>query len=116
MVQRGDAVTRYGYDETSEVRDVVDGSPAEVSVQVTLDGTIYLLPLSRANAARLRDDLGPWVAAARRVGAPVRRASAPTDRSQLAKIRSWAKQNGHSINARGRIPAAIQQAFAEAHA
>jgi hypothetical protein len=30
-------------------------------------------------------------------------------------VREWARQQGHSINDRGRIPASIQQAFDQAY-
>lgn len=32
-----------------------------------------------------------------------------------ASVREWATQNGHSVNARGRIPADIIAAYSEAH-
>jgi hypothetical protein len=36
-------------------------------------------------------------------------------REQTQAVREWARQQGHSINDRGRIPASIQQAFDQAH-
>ena len=117
MVQRGDVAVGHGFDDASGVRDAVDGSAAEVTVRVSLDGVCYLIPLSRDNAGRLRDELSPWLRVARRVAmTSSARRTAPVDRTQLAKIRSWARQNGHRVNTRGRIPAAVQQAFADAHA
>ncbi|MBV8995355.1 MAG: Lsr2 family protein [Pseudonocardiales bacterium] len=36
-------------------------------------------------------------------------------REQIQAVRQWARQHGHSISNRGRIPASIQQAFDQAH-
>ena len=48
--------------------DDLDGSQASGSVAFGLDGREYMIDLSDENAARLRDALAPYVAAARRVG------------------------------------------------
>ena len=48
--------------------DDLDGSQASGSVAFGLDGREYTIDLSDENAARLRDALAPYVAAARRVG------------------------------------------------
>lgn len=40
---------------------------------------------------------------------------AATGESKAALIRSWAAQNGHTVSDRGRIPAEVRQAYAEAH-
>ncbi|HEX8933290.1 MAG TPA: histone-like nucleoid-structuring protein Lsr2 [Pseudonocardiaceae bacterium] len=36
-------------------------------------------------------------------------------REQTQAVRKWARQHGHDISNRGRIPASIQQAFDQAH-
>ena len=33
----------------------------------------------------------------------------------LADIRAWAKENGHEVSDRGRLPNAVMQAYNEAH-
>jgi Lsr2 len=38
-----------------------------------------------------------------------------TGDNQTADIRAWAKENGFEVNDRGRVPATIREAYAEAH-
>lgn len=113
--------------------DDLDGTEAEESVSFAIDGANYEIDLSDENATRLRDSLAVFVANARRVdgarrgtrgrsrgAAPAAKAaktsrSAP-DREQTAAIREWARANGHEVSERGRLSAAVLQAFDEAHA
>lgn len=101
--------------------DDLDGSTAVGTVQFALEGKSYEIDLSDENAARLRDSLAPFVSSARRattgrgrakmtVGAPAR-----ADREQTQAIRAWAKDNGHAISERGRIPKTVVEAFQAAH-
>lgn len=113
--------------------DDLDGTEAEESVSFALDGANYEIDLSEENATRLRDALAVFVANARRVDggrrgsrsrsrgqaaaggkAPKAPRSAP-DREQTAAIREWARANGHEVSERGRLSAAVLQAFEEAH-
>ena len=109
--------------------DDLDGSDAAGTVSFGLDGRAYEIDLSDDNAARLRDSLAAFIAAARKsAGASAtggRRTpkmsqtsgprSQPLDREQTAAIRAWARQNGHQISDRGRIPKTVVDAFQAAH-
>src|SRR5689334_16302514 len=109
--------------------DDLDGSDAAGTVSFGLDGRAYEIDLSDDNAARLRDSLAAFIAAARKSGAakaaggrrtPKMTAtsgprSQPLDREQSAAIRAWARQNGHQISDRGRIPKTVVDAFQAAH-
>jgi hypothetical protein len=103
--------------------DDIDGGDAAETVTFALDGVSYEIDLTEANAARLRDDLAPWVGHARRSGgrkAPARRGSngggaTRSGRSDLAEIREWARKNGHKVSDRGRISADVQAAYDKAH-
>ncbi len=106
--------------------DDLDGSDASGTVSFALDGKSYEIDLSDENAARLRDALATYVAAARRSGGSgrggraARPADAPapparTDREVTAAIRAWARENGHEISERGRIPKAVVDAYHAAH-
>ncbi|MBC9819704.1 histone-like nucleoid-structuring protein Lsr2 [Terrabacter sp. MAHUQ-38] len=53
--------------------DDVDGEPADETVRLELDRRGYEIDLSRENAARLRAQLEPWIAAARRTSGRRRR-------------------------------------------
>ena len=102
--------------------DDLDGSDASGTVEFGLDGRHYEIDLSDGNAARLRDVLAPYVEAARRSGGgrrPRRVAAAPApaekparaSREETAAIRRWARENGHEISERGRIPKSVIEAY-----
>ena len=109
--------------------DDLDGSDAAGTVSFAIDGRAYEIDLSEDNAARLRDSLASFVAAARKSGgasaAAGRRAQKmtassgrrpqPLDREQTAAIRAWARQNGHQVSDRGRISKTVVDAFQAAH-
>lgn len=97
--------------------DDIDGGDAEETVSFALDGISYEIDLSTANAARLRDDLASWVGHARRIGGRSRSGRRAGGRSQgrsggeSAAIREWARNNGYTVNERGRIPAEVRSAY-----
>ena len=104
--------------------DDLDGCEENVnSVSFSLDKTSYEIDLNSSNEARLRDKLAKFVAAATPLHPQraVRRSAvkavkaAPVGREQTQAIREWARNNGHEVSDRGRISAAIQKAFDEAH-
>jgi len=109
--------------------DDLDGSDAAATVSFGLDGRVYEIDLSDDNAARLRDSLASFIAAARKSGGSTttgsRREQKMTvssgprpqtlDREQTAAIRAWARQNGHQISNRGRISKTVVEAFQAAH-
>lgn len=99
--------------------DDLDQGVADETVAFSVDGAAYEIDLSRTNAAQLRDSLAPYVANARRAGrgagrapssvSPSRRARG--DREQTQAVREWARNNGHQIGEKGRIPARILEAY-----
>jgi Lsr2 len=102
--------------------DDIDGSEASETVTISLEGREYELDLSEENAARLRSALAPFVSAARQSGGGRRRrgrssggGSQPPqstyDRGRNAEIRDWARQHGHEVAVRGRIPASVLEAY-----
>ena len=110
--------------------DDLDGSEGAESLSFALDGASYEIDLSEKNADKLREALANYVASARRVdggrrgpGRPkaVKAAKGPRgsrtapDREQTAAIREWARANGYEVSERGRLSAAVQQAFEAAH-
>jgi hypothetical protein len=103
------------------VDDIDKSSPADETVSFSLDGVSYEIDLTSDNAAKLRDDLAVWIGHAERTGG--RRstgrstaASKSSGRKDVGAIRAWARENGHSVNDRGRISAEIQAAYDKAHA
>jgi hypothetical protein len=106
--------------------DDLDGSEASGTVTFALDGRAYEIDLSDDNAARLRDSLATFIAAARRTGSRRSRSqrsttseapAAPTrpSREATAAIRTWARENGHDVSERGRIPKAVIEAYNSAN-
>lgn len=103
------------------VDDIDKSSPADETVSFSLDGVSYEIDLTSDNAAKLRDDLAVWIGHAERTGG--RRTSGRSagagkgsGRKDVGAIRAWARENGHTVNDRGRISAEIQAAYDKAHA
>ena len=104
-----------------EMVDDLDGSEASQTVPFSLDGVTYEIDLSEENASALRDELGRYVAAARRIGGrKVRLAtgqslsgapSSGTDRERNRQIREWAQANGYEVAERGRLSSEIIAGF-----
>lgn len=106
----------------------MDGKTADETVEFGIDGRTYEIDLSKENAGQLRAALADFVGAARRSGgrrrsggagsgppsAGARTASkgrATIDREQNQAIRDWARKRGTKVSDRGRIPAAVLEAY-----
>jgi hypothetical protein len=99
--------------------DDLTGDEAAETVTFAIDGARYEIDLSADNAAKLRDTLAVYIANARRssrttVHGNGRRGSR-ADREHSAAIRRWARENGHEIGEKGRIPTSIVEAYNAAH-
>ena len=92
---------------------------ATETVSFAFDGTGYEIDVCAMHAKDLREKFGKYVEHARRVagGAGGRRRSARSGpgRERSAEIRAWAKQHGHKVSERGRIPAAIIADYDSSH-
>lgn len=107
--------------------DDLDGTVLEVgsgeTVLFSLDGIAYEIDLTDDNASALRDALAPYVDAARRVSARSgssgsgggKRVQRRTGQRDYAPIREWAAANGYTVSERGRVPAAVLDAYDAAH-
>ena len=112
--------------------DDLDGTVLEPgageTVRFSLDGTAYEIDLTDENAAAFRDELAPYVAAARsvsaRAGASGRgspgsgggaRRQKRAGQRDYAPVREWAAQTGDTLSDRGRIPAPVLEAYDAAH-
>lgn len=102
---------------TVELTDDVDGGKADRTLTFGFDGASYEIDLSRKNATAFEKVLKPYVEAARKVGRGSarrpRKAAGPV--RDLGAIRSWARANGHEVSDRGRVPAAIIEAYEAAN-
>ena len=98
--------------------DDLDGGDADESVDFTVDNKRYQMDLSEKNAARLREILAPFIAAARRPSGTTTRTRRSTTAArpssagaETAAIREWASANGFEVSTRGRIAATVREAY-----
>jgi len=98
------------------LEDDLGGGDADETLAFGLDGRAYEIDLSTKNASALRKTLAPYLAAARKVsgrngsGSRAVRAAAGTG-PDAATLRAWAIDNGYEVNSRGRVSAAIREAY-----
>jgi Lsr2 len=109
-----------------EMVDDLDGTAGSdvTTVAFALDGRGYEIDLNERNARKLRDSLAEFIAAGRRQragrgsgGASSRPAASTHDaaaRERAHAIREWAREAGHEVSGRGRIPAAVVEAYEQA--
>jgi hypothetical protein len=104
------------------LEDDLDGGVAAETVTFGLDGVSYEIDLSDKNAGQLRDEFATWIGHARRSGGrrtTGRRVSSgpssSSSRRDLSAVRAWARSNGHQVSDRGRVSAAVQEAYDKAH-
>lgn len=99
--------------------DITDGQGE--SVEFSLRDTKYRIDLSSQNISKLERALSPYIKAAATVSGPRKRISTPTKtrssrRRRPAKatqsdIRAWATENGFEVSGKGRIAAAVVEAY-----
>jgi Lsr2 len=102
----------------TQYSDDLDGSKAQGTVQFSYAGAAYEIDLSAKNAKAFEKALTPYLTAARKVRTPATRTTRRTGRTStapsknnLAEVRAWAQSNGYTVANRGRIPAAVLEAF-----
>lgn len=101
--------------------DDIDGSEADGPVKFGIDDHDYEIDLSEDNASKLRTFLAQFTTAGRRIPrkrgttATITAAKPRTSREQTRAVREWARQNGHTVSDRGRIPVQVVEAFEAAH-
>lgn len=100
--------------------DDIDGTPIVDETQgrtvpVKIGDIDVELDLTNENIALLEERFREFIGTA--TPAPFNgngsRRSATTE--DLSVIREWARKNGHKVNARGRIPFSVMDAFTRAH-
>jgi hypothetical protein len=104
-----------------ELVDDLDGGQADETVAFALDGVEFVIDLSAANAARLRDTLAEFVGHARRTGGRTTRgrahngANGANGKPDVQAVRAWARSQGETVADRGRVPQTLLTRFQEAH-
>jgi hypothetical protein len=90
--------------------DDIDGGEADGTVRFALDGAEYEIDLSSKHDEELRSALRGYIAHARKVSGAARKGAPgrPGRKSSAVNtvaVRAWARENGHDIKDRGRVPA-----------
>lgn len=101
------------------LEDDYDGGEADETVSFALDGAEYEIDLSSGNAAKLREELAPWIGHARKTGGRRRAPSRPARSeggSSTSEIRAWAQAEGYEVSSRGRVSGEVREAYERAHA
>ncbi|MFK0222895.1 Lsr2 family protein [Streptomyces vinaceus] len=111
MVQK--RVTIYIDDLTG--KETQDGGTHTFS----LDGVEYALDLSPESYDTLLEAFGPFIKVARRTRKTKRRQPSGERKTSAedgssAAIRAWAKASGLEVNARGRVPVEVREAYLKA--
>jgi hypothetical protein len=101
--------------------DDLDGSSAEGTVRFGLDGAEYEIDLNAGHAKELREVLGRYVDAGRRVGGSARKPARGSRRAtavgpNTTEVREWARAQGIEVKDRGRVPADLMVKFRSATA
>ena len=103
--------------------DDLDGSEAVGTVTFALDNRTYEIDLSDENTDKLHEALAPFIEHGRKAGgrsggrgrtqgqAPMTETPARSNRVETHAIRVWARQTGHQISDRGRIPKSVIEAY-----
>ncbi len=108
-------ITRY--------TDDLDGTPLDEGqgkhITFSIEGRSYEIDLTAENADKLYAALAPFVDVARSVSArgaaSPRRPRKSKGEFDLGAVREWARANGHSVSERGRVSAAILDAYRDAN-
>jgi hypothetical protein len=87
------------------------------TVSFAFDGATYEIDVCSTHAKELHDTISSYAEHSRRVSGVGRRRKARTGpgRERSSEIRAWAKQRGHKVSERGRIPASIIAEYEAAH-
>jgi hypothetical protein len=102
--------------------DDLDGSDAVGTVSFSLENRAYEIDLSDENTDKLHEALAPFIEHARQAGRgsgrgrggqrqPATEKHTRSNREQTQAIREWARQNGHQVSDRGRIPKSVTEAY-----
>jgi hypothetical protein len=95
------------------MHDDLTDETADTTVSFGLDGRDYEIDLTDSNAEELRESLGKYVEAGRQVGGVRgrRRGSSSAADVDLKAVRAWAAAKGYEVRNRGRVPAAVIEAY-----
>jgi hypothetical protein len=89
------------------------------TIRFSIGNASYELDVTSSEAGKFYDDLKKYTDVATKVSGRNPRTGgggrARTDKSQLAAMRQWLRDNGHSVSDRGRISQELQDVYNAAH-
>lgn len=93
--------------------DDLTGEPADKSVTFALEGNTWEIDLSSEHIDALHEALSTFIEHGRPVRNSVKAklARAKVDREQAQAMREWGRANGWNVSDRGRVPAALVEAY-----
>ncbi|WP_432190518.1 histone-like nucleoid-structuring protein Lsr2 [Streptomyces sp. Tue6028] len=98
--------------------DLTGAESEEVQTHTfSLDGVNYEIDLESDNYDKLFEALAPFINKGRKLGRSVgagRPRKASTNGPSAEELRAWARENGHQVNDRGRVPVSIREAYQKA--
>jgi hypothetical protein len=103
---------------TTKYTDDIDGSAAAGTINFSFDGVNYEIDLSKSNTRAFEKAIALYVGHARKVRNTRSRSAHRTSASgsrDLADVRAWATANGLEVSQRGRVAAAVLEAYDAAH-
>jgi hypothetical protein len=98
--------------------DDIDGNEADQTVRFGWLGADYEIDLSAKNVAAFEKAIAKYLDAGRKIrgGAKARgSAKAHSAKADLNAVRTWARDNGYEVSDRGRISAALMEAYDAAY-
>ncbi|WZH35604.1 MAG: Lsr2 family protein [Microbacterium enclense] len=104
----------------TQLVDDLDGTVLDTGEgkQITfcVEGRAYEIDLSEENADTFYKALAPFVNVARSAGSAAaprtgRRATRVKSDVDLGAVRQWARENGHTVSDRGRVPVSIVEKY-----
>lgn len=96
------------------------------TVRLAVDEAVVEVDLSNQHIDELEEAIGRFLTAGRVISGP-RQSDSPTSMSRptpprqtnnrdgMKEVRAWARRQGYSVSARGRIPMNVMDAYARAH-
>lgn len=105
---------RISIDSSEPLEDVIRVIGALYNVTLTTEsGEVATEPPAQAAEEKSRRN-GQRRATPARSSSRRRRSRSPIAKVSNSELRSWARENGHTVSDRGRIPASVSTAYLEA--
>lgn len=95
--------------------DDIDGGKAARTIQFGLDGRSYEIDLSAKNAREMEKLFSRYTEAARPLRGAAKRKRREAAGPSHGAVRAWAQDNGVEVNAKGRVPGDVIEAYEQAH-